>query len=370
MTAATAHAWNTADAWTALQRAETTPHELAAIAAAHPDYATQIAAHPQAYPALVEWAEQVAAQRSAPDASPAADVTDLVGGTRRASGAHPLAFSADADAWRAAVAAGAALTEGAPPHAGAPRAGDLPTDRVAWTPAGDLPTDRVAWTPAADLPVAGVEKARDAAPTAIAPASPEAEPAQPGAEAGEPWWAGVSPAAPDATPSAASDASHPAHRATFEPLAAPSAEALAVGTAAGAAGVSPAPPERPAQSARPALPTQSAAAAARAAGAAYAAAVAPQGAPVVASAAPASLSPEPAPSAPAAVVDARALLAFVFAFVVAPLGIVFGHLALRDIAATGAPGRGYAVAGLIVGYAVIATALVAAAVTVFTLLAH
>ena len=358
MTAATAHAWNTADAWTALQRAETTPHELAAIAAAHPDYATQIAAHPQAYPALVEWAEQVAAQRSAPDASPAADATDLVGGTRRASGAHPLAFSADADAWRAAVAAGAALTEGAPPHAGAPRAGDLPTDRVAWTPA-------------ADLPVAGVEKARDAAPTAIAPASPEAEPAQPGAEAGEPWWAGVSPAAPDATPRAASDASHPAHRATFEPLAAPSAEALAVGTAAGAAGVSPAPPERPAQSARPALPRQSAAAAARAAGAAYAAAVAPQGSTAVASAAPASLSPEPAPSAPAAaVVDARALLAFVFAFVVAPLGIVFGHLALRDIAATGAPGRGYAVAGLIVGYAVIATALVAAAVTVFTLLAH
>ncbi len=363
MTAATAHAWNTADAWTALQRAETTPHELAAIAAAHPDYATQIAAHPQAYPALVEWAEQVAAQRSAPDASPAADVTDLVGGTRRASGAHPLAFSADADAWRAAVAAGAALTEGAPPHAGAPRAGDLPTDRVAWTPA-------------ADLPVAGVEKARDAAPTAIAPASPEAEPAQPGAEAGEPWWAGVSPAAPDATPRAASDASHPAHRATFEPLAAPRAEALAVGTAAGAAGVSPAPPECPAQSARPALPRQSAAAAARAAGAAYAAAVAPPASPVVASAAPASaapasLSPELAPSAPAAaVVDARALLAFVFAFVVAPLGIVFGHLALRDIAATGAPGRGYAVAGLVVGYAVIATALVAAAVTVFTLLAR
>ena len=358
MTAATAHAWNTADAWTALQRAETTPHELAAIAAAHPDYATQIAAHPQAYPALVEWAEQVAAQRSAPDASPAADATDLVGGTRRASGAHPLAFSADADAWRAAVAAGAALTEGAPPHAGAPRAGDLPTDRVAWTPA-------------ADLPVAGVEKARDAAPTAIAPASPEAEPAQPGAEAGEPWWAGVSPAAPDATPSAASDASHPAHRATFEPLAAPSAEALAVGTAAGAAGVSPAPPERPAQSARPALPTQSAAAAARAAGAAYAAAVAPHASPAEASADPASARPEPAPSAPAAaVVDARALLAFVFAFVVAPLGIVFGHLALRDIAATGAPGRGYAVAGLVVGYAVIATALVAAVVTALTLLAR
>ncbi len=135
--------------------------------------------------------------------------------------------------------------------------------------------------------------------------------------------------------------------------------------------MSPAPPERPAQSARPALPRQSAAAAARAAGAAYAAAVAPQASPAVASAAPASLSPEPAPSAPAAaVVDARALLAFVFAFVVAPLGIVFGHLALRDIAATGAPGRGYAVAGLIVGYAVIATALVAAAVTVFTLLAR
>lgn len=339
MTAATAHAWDSADAWTALQRAETTPHELAAIAAAHPGYATQIAAHPQAYPALVDWAEQVAAaRRSTPEPAQAADVTDLLGGTRRASGAHPLAFSADADAWRAAVAAGSALTEGAGagPQTDPPRAGDLAADRVAWTPGADLA--RAALGPAPD-------------------AAPDAAPAQP-------WWAGVSPAAPEATPATSAAAPQPAHRETFEPVGVQRAEAIAVGAAAGEATVSLATPVRPA------LPRQSAAAAARAAGAAYAAASAPAGTITPVSVAPAAVAAAPRATVPVAAVDTRALLAFVFAFVLAPMGVVFGHLALRDIATTGAPGRGYAVAGLIVGYAMIAATFVAAAITGLTLLAR
>ena len=40
------------------------------------------------------------------------------------------------------------------------------------------------------------------------------------------------------------------------------------------------------------------------------------------------------------------------ALVLAPLGIAFGHVALRQIKRTGDDGRGLAVAGLVIGYAV------------------
>lgn len=45
-----------------------------------------------------------------------------------------------------------------------------------------------------------------------------------------------------------------------------------------------------------------------------------------------------------------AILSLVFAFVFWPLGIVFGHGALRQIRRTDESGRGLAVAGLVLGY--------------------
>lgn len=47
-------------AWAELHDASTSAGQLAAIAASHPQYAGAIARHPNAYPALVEWAGQVA----------------------------------------------------------------------------------------------------------------------------------------------------------------------------------------------------------------------------------------------------------------------------------------------------------------------
>jgi hypothetical protein len=45
-----------------------------------------------------------------------------------------------------------------------------------------------------------------------------------------------------------------------------------------------------------------------------------------------------------------AILALVLAFVVAPGGIICGHIALSQIKRTGEGGRGLALAGLIIGY--------------------
>ena len=64
---------------------------------------------------------------------------------------------------------------------------------------------------------------------------------------------------------------------------------------------------------------------------------------------------EPAYPAGAAAPQTRgtnvmAILALVFAFVFAPLGIVFGHLAKRQIRRTGEGGSGLATAGLVLGY--------------------
>lgn len=46
-----------------------------------------------------------------------------------------------------------------------------------------------------------------------------------------------------------------------------------------------------------------------------------------------------------------AVLSLVFSLVIAPLGVIFGHIALSEIRKTGDRGRGLAIAGLIIGYA-------------------
>ncbi len=46
-------------------------------------------------------------------------------------------------------------------------------------------------------------------------------------------------------------------------------------------------------------------------------------------------------------------------------GIVFGHIALAQIRRTGESGRGFAVAGLVIGYIVVALAVLAIILPVF-----
>lgn len=55
-------------------------------------------------------------------------------------------------------------------------------------------------------------------------------------------------------------------------------------------------------------------------------------------------------SAPAARTNTKAILALVFAFLFWPAGIIFGHLARREIEQTGENGRGLATAGLVISY--------------------
>ncbi len=45
-----------------------------------------------------------------------------------------------------------------------------------------------------------------------------------------------------------------------------------------------------------------------------------------------------------------AILSLVFAFLFSPLGIVFGHMAKKQIKQTGEQGEGLATAGMILGY--------------------
>ncbi|MGW8813071.1 DUF4190 domain-containing protein [Gordonia terrae] len=59
-----------------------------------------------------------------------------------------------------------------------------------------------------------------------------------------------------------------------------------------------------------------------------------------------------------------AVLALIGAFVFAPLGIVLGHLSLSEIKKTARPGRGLALAGLILGYLFTGFAVVAVVVTI------
>lgn len=54
------------ESWAALFDPETRPDRLAAIAARHPEFAPQIAVHPQCYPDLREWALSASPGRSRP----------------------------------------------------------------------------------------------------------------------------------------------------------------------------------------------------------------------------------------------------------------------------------------------------------------
>ena len=53
---------------------------------------------------------------------------------------------------------------------------------------------------------------------------------------------------------------------------------------------------------------------------------------------------------PAAKTNSMAIAALVCSLVLAPLGIVFGHIALSQIKRTGDEGKGLAIAGLVIGY--------------------
>jgi hypothetical protein len=69
-------------------------------------------------------------------------------------------------------------------------------------------------------------------------------------------------------------------------------------------------------------------------------------------------------TAPASRVNSLAVLALVFAFVFAPAGIVLAHLARRRITESGERGAGLATAALVVGYVIVAVAVVTLAATV------
>ena len=58
----------------------------------------------------------------------------------------------------------------------------------------------------------------------------------------------------------------------------------------------------------------------------------------------------PTPGYYAPPTNTLAILALVFSFVIAPGGIICGHIALNQIKRTGEGGRGLALAGLIIGY--------------------
>ena len=86
--------------------------------------------------------------------------------------------------------------------------------------------------------------------------------------------------------------------------------------------------------------------------------------PAPAAAAPAAYAPAPthAPGAYAAVAQPTtaerynlfSLVSFLGVFVVPIVGIVFGHIALRQMRRTQEPGRGFALAGLWIGYVAVA----------------
>jgi peptidyl-prolyl cis-trans isomerase B (cyclophilin B) len=63
--------------------------------------------------------------------------------------------------------------------------------------------------------------------------------------------------------------------------------------------------------------------------------------------------------------NAMAIASIVCAFVLAPLGVIFGHISLSQIKKSGEEGRGLAIAGLIVGYLITFVSIIA---LVFTFL--
>ncbi len=63
------------------------------------------------------------------------------------------------------------------------------------------------------------------------------------------------------------------------------------------------------------------------------------------------------------------IVSLVGAFLFAPLGVIFGHVALSQIKKSGEEGRGLAIAGLVIGYLFTAAAIIVVAVSVFLLAA-
>jgi peptidyl-prolyl cis-trans isomerase B (cyclophilin B) len=60
--------------------------------------------------------------------------------------------------------------------------------------------------------------------------------------------------------------------------------------------------------------------------------------------------PPPGYPPPAKPTNALAVVSLICAFLIAPLGVVFGHIALWQIKRSGDDGRGLAIAGLVIGY--------------------
>jgi peptidyl-prolyl cis-trans isomerase B (cyclophilin B) len=61
-------------------------------------------------------------------------------------------------------------------------------------------------------------------------------------------------------------------------------------------------------------------------------------------------TPAPAPAPAGAPTNVLAIIALIGAFVLAPVGIIVGHIALSQIKKTGENGRGLALAGTVLGY--------------------
>ncbi|OBB60020.1 cyclophilin [Mycobacterium sp. 852013-51886_SCH5428379] len=75
------------------------------------------------------------------------------------------------------------------------------------------------------------------------------------------------------------------------------------------------------------------------------------------------------PPPPPRSTNALAIASLVCAFVFAPLGILFGHLSLRQIRRSGEEGRGLAIAGLIVGYVMTVVAIVVIVASILFIMA-
>jgi hypothetical protein len=81
-----------------------------------------------------------------------------------------------------------------------------------------------------------------------------------------------------------------------------------------------------------------------------------------------SAPPQPGPSA-AVPMNTLAIIAFIGSFFVSVVGIICGHIALSQIKGTGARGRSFALAGLIIGYAEIAISLMVVVVLIIVAIA-
>jgi peptidyl-prolyl cis-trans isomerase B (cyclophilin B) len=73
--------------------------------------------------------------------------------------------------------------------------------------------------------------------------------------------------------------------------------------------------------------------------------------------------------APPRPTNAMAIASLVCAFLIAPLGIVFGHMSLSQIKKTGEEGRGLAIAGLVVGYLITALTILVVVLSVLMVIA-